>query len=573
MASKIAFDQGNNLVLQKNIENAQKLDTAMSRSYQKHLDDKVKAYRKTEAELESIRKHGTKEQIEEARKAAQAAYAERLSAEQDLERVKDIALQAAQKRELAAYRSMGPAKKLQYQKELAEKLALEKKNNEQILAGLNDRLATATDAEKTAIKAQMDALKNETDNITSDLGKAQSTVAALKKNPLAVMKNAGALAKEFKAGAIEKGTAAVEKGQDLKEQIAAKKQAIEDEAKAENDLQKRLEDARKRGNKSEVAGLEAQLKKSIEAKQKADKELINLEKEQTETRKTIMKEGGKEMLADAAENLKKAGNKIFKQAADSIDTNLDSMFGMQGRMMGRLQGSAVNWKKSVDEVSDTIGFSGIVSKKSVVAKMVELVDSGVAYNLEMRAFLAETSANIASTFDATNGTLLRLIRLQQQDTTAARLGLEATLTKLFNSYFEDSSYLADQVSDNVAAAILDATAALGRDEGLAFEYAVQKWLGSLYSLGASSDVVSTLATGINYLATGNVSKLSNDSALQTLLAMGAAKANKSYASLLTGTLTAEDTNELNILPRLQQIKQTMLLNLLMLTCLECQLQI
>nr|DAU00298.1 MAG TPA: hypothetical protein [Bacteriophage sp.] len=41
-----------------------------------------------------------------------------------------------------------------------------------------------------------------------------------------------------------------------------------------------------------------------------------------------------------------------------------------------------------------------------------MVDLGINYNLEERAFLATISDKVATTFDAANGTLLRLIRLQ-----------------------------------------------------------------------------------------------------------------------------------------------------------------
>ena len=190
--------------------------------------------------------------------------------------------------------------------------------------------------------------------------------------------------------------------------------------------------------------------------------------------------------------------------------------------------------------------SGVVSQKNVVNQMVELADAGVAYNLELRAFLAATSENIAATFDAFDSNLARLIRIQQTDTTAARLGMESLLTELFNEYFSDSSYMTQGgTADTVTGNIMGAMSQMDKNSSLQFEFMLQKWLGSLYSLGLSDEAVSTISQGINYLGTGDITNLNSNTTLQTLMAMSAARAGgKSYAEMLTHGLTAEDTNNL-----------------------------
>ena len=175
--------------------------------------------------------------------------------------------------------------------------------------------------------------------------------------------------------------------------------------------------------------------------------------------------------------------------------------------------------------------------------MKELVDQGVAYNVEQRAFLSTISDKIANTFNAFDANLLRLIRLQQADTTAARLGMEASLTKFLNGIFQDTSYLND-VYDQVSAALLDANASMTRDMSAQFEYIVQKWLGSLSSVGMSSETINQIATGLNYLATGDVTNLASNTQLQTLMAMSASKAGISYADMLIKGLDASTTNKL-----------------------------
>ena len=83
-----------------------------------------------------------------------------------------------------------------------------------------------------------------------------------------------------------------------------------------------------------------------------------------------------------------------------------------------------------------------------------------------------------------------------------------------------------------------------RDASAEFEYTVQKWLGALGSLGMSGDVLTQIATGINYIATGDVTSLSSNSQLQTLMAMSAAEAGLSISDLFISGLDASSTNEL-----------------------------
>ena len=45
---------------------------------------------------------------------------------------------------------------------------------------------------------------------------------------------------------------------------------------------------------------------------------------------------------------------------------------------------------------------------------------------------------------------------------------------------------------------------MSANASIEFEYIVQKWLGSLYSLGLSQQTVTQIATGLNALGTGDV---------------------------------------------------------------------
>lgn len=255
-------------------------------------------------------------------------------------------------------------------------------------------------------------------------------------------------------------------------------------------------------------------------------------------------EGRMALALDTA--MKAVGNtlKLLEDVTKSIDTNVNEYFQYQAQLDARLQGTEQTYKDLLSTVSNNLGMSMVVAQKDYISQFKKLVDSGIMHNMETRAFLATVTDKVISTFDAFDANLLRLVRLQQNDSTAARMGLESSLNKLFNSYFSDSSYLSDGPHDSISSAILEASSMLSNEMSLEFEFAVHKWLGALHSLGMSSDTLETIAQGLNYLGTGNVTALNGNDSLQTLLAMSAVHGGVSYADLLTNGLNAESTNKL-----------------------------
>nr|DAD82758.1 MAG TPA: hypothetical protein [Siphoviridae sp. ctrpg19] len=167
---------------------------------------------------------------------------------------------------------------------------------------------------------------------------------------------------------------------------------------------------------------------------------------------------------------------------------------------------------------------------------------GISYNVEQRAFLETISDKIATTFDAHSSAMLQIIRLQREDSTIYRLGAEAELTKYFNERFQDSSYMSD-LYDTVSQTILGGVSQLGTAGGAEYEYNLQKWFGSLYSLGMSSNTITSLASAINMLSTGDVSGVAG-SGLQNLLVMAANKGNLSYGELLKQGVNAQNVDAL-----------------------------
>lgn len=551
-----AWSGKNKIVLERDLKAEEAMYQQQQRLHKKQLDEIEREEADHRRRMEDAKIAGNKKLMKQEFALLQQTMnkKEALQKQQEDESLKNEAnmLRISAERQLNSFKSLTVAQRRIKAKEVADNLK-QTIDSEQSKVDATVKLAhklkkqleeARGDKEKEAAIQKEIALNNEAHDI------AVKNVEDLSAKKKIADKNARGLAGKIALVAGADSDKRQQKGQEVgtkfKEQggLASLKRQVTEEKdyqKEQSKLRKQLADAKKRGIQSEIEAAEQAIKDSEEAHKK--------EKENQVTLGNMASELGKEVATGVATAVSNVVDNLTDKLTDvdSISKVLDDVLGDQDKNMARLQGSMIDWREKVDDVSDAIGFSGIVSKRSVISKMSELVDTGVAYNLELRAFISEASQSIASTFDAFDSNLMRMIRLQQADTTAARLGLEATLTKLFNEKFKDTSYLTKGgASDAVAQALMDSSAMMSKESSLVYEYTVQKWLGSLYSLGASDSVVNTIAQGLNYLGTGNVSALNSNSALQTLFAMSASRVSggKSYADMLNQGLTAEDTNKL-----------------------------
>ena len=193
-----------------------------------------------------------------------------------------------------------------------------------------------------------------------------------------------------------------------------------------------------------------------------------------------------------------------------------------------------------DTITGSVGVSPYIKQSDIVDKVKELVSSGIAFDVEQRAFLATISDKIATTFDANDSTLRRLIRLQQQDSTAARLGMESAMNAFLNNMYENTEYLGS-LSSSVRGQLEEAQALMSTEQAVELEFQVQKWLGSMYSVGVSDSTVNELATAIGQLASGNISGITSGGA-NNLLIMAANEAGISLEEILKNGLDASQTN-------------------------------
>ncbi len=322
-------------------------------------------------------------------------------------------------------------------------------------------------------------------------------------------------------------------------------------ASSADDMARKIADMERVGNKR----LEELANQYGESSEKYQKEKERQEKAKEKRLSEYRKQLQKEEIDEYEELFGKSLGKVVKERAIALAKEIGSAFGnsvkeyldiytkYMTQVNARIQGAGrgFDYESINDKLRENTALNPYIKYTDTLDKLARLVDLGIADNLVQRAFLDTISDKIATTFDAAQGSLLEIIRIQQRDSTAARLGMEAELTQLFNHYFSDTSYLSETF-DNVQASLIDLSAQLSDREAVEFEYMVQKWLGSLGSVGVSSSTLSTLAQGINYLGSGNVNALSSNQSLQNLLVMAANRANLNYSTLLTGGMSASDAN-------------------------------
>jgi hypothetical protein len=213
----------------------------------------------------------------------------------------------------------------------------------------------------------------------------------------------------------------------------------------------------------------------------------------------------------------------------------------------RLQGSATNdtklgsyWRRIDADITKAVGISPFILQETVASSVERLVGEGISFNIEQRAFLDALKDKIATTFNATDGALLKLVRIQQADTTAARLGMESALTSFLNSMYETSEFM-QSTAASIRENLYEATALMTAKEATDYEFQVQKWLGSLYSVGFSAS--EKVADSLGKLTAGDISGIT-EGGIGNLLVMAANEASLPIAEILEKGLNASETDRL-----------------------------
>lgn len=279
-----------------------------------------------------------------------------------------------------------------------------------------------------------------------------------------------------------------------------------------------------------------------------------------EAARALSKEMNKQWKKDFTDNLKSTASQFGKAFSNALNKGLDAYMDTYSKYMGsisaRLQGSGLTYRGMLGTITGNLATSPYVKQTAVIENLNKFVESGITYNLELRAYLATVSDKIATTFNAFDSSLLRIIRIQQADSTTARLGMEALLTEFLNANFGDTSYL--NTTASIKAALLEAESQMSTRGAAEFEYSVQRWLGSLSAVGVGESTLGSIAAGLGYLGSGNLSALSGNQALLNLFTLAAGRSGLDIGQLLKGGLTGGTASQLlgSIVGLAQQIGGT-----------------
>ena len=321
------------------------------------------------------------------------------------------------------------------------------------------------------------------------------------------------------------------------------------------EMQEKLEKARKRDEKrdhknkkrSEVAATDQAIERATKLGgfSKEDNLLSRIDSLVDVVGKVSDGEGGKAALAAA-----NVAIKAISSLAKQLDNKIDEIASYQGDIDTRLQGSKNEkskagsyWGQLTKDMMSVGAVTPFFKQDDFAKNIKSLVDQGISFDLKQRAFLMTIQEKIANTFNVADGTLLRLIRIQQEDSTAGRLGMESALNSFLNNMYENTEYL-KAVADGVRSSLQEMEALMSGAEATEVEYQVQKWMGSLYSVGMSQEAVNSIASALGQIAAGQVDALTNGTGAGNLLVMAANKAGQSIADILTDGLNGMETNQL-----------------------------
>ena len=313
--------------------------------------------------------------------------------------------------------------------------------------------------------------------------------------------------------------------------------------------QKQEESANK---KAQIAYWNTQSKKAQELRKKEQKEQdreLKIAKLRSTTdengnKKSLIERTSQSLLAGALETFTNATKKLGEnlgKLTNAVSNAMSQYAQYQAGVNARLQGTSKTWS-NIESSLEKVSFSPLLKADKLYENLATLVNEGIVSNVEQRAFLMTIKDNIATTFDVNNTSLKRIIRIQQEDTTASRLGLEAYLTTFMNQMVENTEYLTTSF-DNVQSALLEASSLMTAKASTEFEYIVQKWLGTLTGVGLSESASSSIAQALGYLGSGNIESL-NSSNLQNLLVMASSRAGLDFGQMLKEGLDSSTTNQL-----------------------------
>ena len=238
-------------------------------------------------------------------------------------------------------------------------------------------------------------------------------------------------------------------------------------------------------------------------------------------------------------NVEKLASSLQSSLSGQLDSTINSYIDNYQSMISSLVGANKDWESITDNLNNALSANSLVRQENVYKNLTELIKAGISENVEQRAFLETISDDLNLLLDTQTGSLARLIRLQDASIAENRVAIEYSLREFLNQNYQTSEYIKDSYL-KVADSISELQAINTTSIASSIESALQTWLGSYYSVGVSDSTISSLASAINSLGTGDLSNINSN--ISKLVMMGAATSGKSYGNLLTNGITAEDVS-------------------------------
>lgn len=230
---------------------------------------------------------------------------------------------------------------------------------------------------------------------------------------------------------------------------------------------------------------------------------------------------------------------ITNTLTSTIDKSLDNYIAQQQKLSAHLAGTNTSLSDITNTLQSTLSTTSIVKQEKVFNNLTKLVSSGINYNVAQRAFLQTLADDLDMMFNASDGTLTQLIRLQNQDLSSNRLAIEYSLQKFLNQNYQTSEYI-KQAYSQVSGLLLTSQSTMSGLESMRYEAAIQGQLGSMYSAGMNQSTITNLAKAIDELGSGDLSSIG--SGTSNLLLMAAARAGLDYGNILNNGLDSNTAN-------------------------------
>ena len=248
------------------------------------------------------------------------------------------------------------------------------------------------------------------------------------------------------------------------------------------------------------------------------------------------------------EKMTKTLSGVLQSGFNSLNSMIDTATNLYSSAYGRVNAAIDGVGKTFDDYVDgmqNLGLSTLVKQADLLKNLSDVASQGIATDLEQIALLSTIKDKTVASFQATDGNLRRLVRLNQNmgNLTAKQFGLAAVLRTELNQAFGDSSFIGRQFQ-SLTGALLDAVSAnalKGGTDSTNFYAVMETFAAGMYEAGVDEGTVSAIAQGINYLGSGNVQALSGNKALQNLMLLSLDNAGLDYATILQQGLSTKDT--------------------------------